>query len=40
MVNSVVLAHLVEEHGNIKSDQPPGARRKHMDNKDAKIDAD
>jgi ATP-binding cassette, subfamily C (CFTR/MRP), member 1 len=39
MANSVVFAHLMEEHGNLESepdqgDQPPGARRKHIDNKD------
>ena len=43
MANSVVFAHLMEEHGNLESepdqaDQPSGARRKRMDNKDAKFD--
>ena len=41
MANSVVFAHLMEEHGNLESepDQPEGgARRKRMDNKDAKFD--
>jgi ATP-binding cassette subfamily C (CFTR/MRP) protein 1 len=43
MANSVVFAHLMEEHGNLESepdqgDQPPGARRKQMDNKDSKFD--
>ena len=43
MANSVVFAHLMEEHGNLESeldqdDQPPGARRKGKDNKDAKFD--
>ena len=43
MANSVVFAHLMEEHGNLESeqdedDQPPGTRRKRMDNKDAKSD--
>ena len=43
MTNSVVFAHLMEEHGNLESDpdqgdQPPGARRKRMDKKDAKFD--
>ena len=44
MENSVVFAHLMEEHGNLESeldhqgDQPPSARGKHMDNKDAKFD--
>ena len=43
MSNSVVFAHLMEEHGNLESepdqsDQPPDARRRRMDNKDAKLD--
>jgi ATP-binding cassette subfamily C (CFTR/MRP) protein 1 len=43
MANSVVFAHLMEEHGNLESeleggDQPPGAGRKRMDKKDAKFD--
>jgi ATP-binding cassette subfamily C (CFTR/MRP) protein 1 len=43
MANNVVFAHLIEEHGNLESepdqgDQPPGARRRRMDNKDAKVD--
>jgi ATP-binding cassette subfamily C (CFTR/MRP) protein 1 len=43
MANSVVFAHLMEEHGNLESeldqgDQPPGARRKGVDKKDAKSD--
>ena len=40
MANSVVFAHLMEEHGNLESepDQLLGARRKRMDNKDAKSD--
>ena len=41
MTNSVVFAHLMEEHGNLESepDQPEGgARRKRMDKKDAKFD--
>ena len=41
MTDSVVFAHLMEEHGKLESepdhqgDQSPGARGKHMDNKDA-----
>ena len=43
MANSVVFAHLMEEHGNLESetdqdDQLTGARRKRMDNKDGKSD--
>ena len=43
MTNSVVFANLMEEHGNLESepdpgDQPTGAGRKRMDNKDAKFD--
>ena len=43
MSNSVVFAHLMEEHGNLESeldqdDQFSGARRKHMDNKDTKFE--
>ena len=43
MANSVVFAHLMEEHGNLESEpdqgeQLPGARRKRMDDKDAKFD--
>ena len=43
MANSVVFAHLMEEHGNLESepdqdDQLTDARRKLMDNKDAKFD--
>jgi ATP-binding cassette subfamily C (CFTR/MRP) protein 1 len=43
MANSVVFARLMEEHGNLESeqdegDQPLGTRRKRMDNKDAKSD--
>jgi ATP-binding cassette, subfamily C (CFTR/MRP), member 1 len=43
MANSVVFAHLMEEHGNLESeperdDQAPGCRRKRTDNKDAKFD--
>ena len=41
MANSVVFAHLMEEHGNLESEQDQaegGARRKRMDNKDAKFD--
>ena len=43
MANSVVFAHLMEEHGNLESEpdqgeQLPGAIRKRMDNKDGKFD--
>ena len=44
MANSVVFAHLMEEHGNLESeldhqgDQSLVARGKQMDNKDAKFD--
>ena len=43
MANSVVFANLMEEHGNLESEpepdnQPPGAIRKRMDNKDTKFD--
>jgi ATP-binding cassette, subfamily C (CFTR/MRP), member 1 len=43
MANSVVFARLMEEHGNLETepdqgDQLLGARRKRMDNKDAKFD--
>jgi ATP-binding cassette, subfamily C (CFTR/MRP), member 1 len=43
MANSVVFAHLMEEHGNLESeleqdDQPLGGRRKRTDNKDEKFD--
>ena len=43
MANSVVFAHLMEEHGNLETepdqgDELTGARRKRMDNKDAKSD--
>jgi ATP-binding cassette, subfamily C (CFTR/MRP), member 1 len=43
MANNVVFAHFMEEHGNLENeqdegDQPPGTRRKLMDNKGAKLD--
>ena len=40
MANSVVFAHLMEEHGNLESelDQGDQPRRKGKDNKDAKFD--
>ena len=43
MANSVVFAHLMEEHGNLESepdpsDHLPGTRRKRMNKKDAKFD--
>ena len=41
MANSVVFAHLMEEHGNLESEPErgdPGVRRKRIDKKDAKFD--
>ena len=43
MANSVVFAHLMEEHGNLENeleqdDQPLGGRRKRTDNKGEKFD--
>jgi len=43
MANSVVFAHLMEEHGNLeteleKGDQPLDGRRKSQDKKQAKFD--
>jgi ATP-binding cassette subfamily C (CFTR/MRP) protein 1 len=38
MGNSVVFAHLMEEHGNLETEPDQGAKRKRMGNKDDKFD--
>lgn len=37
MANSVVFARLMEEHGNLESEQEQGSKRKRKDNETAKI---